>query len=118
MNIIDLFFSSRLMRFLMRRNKCPKGLEQITLEDRGYLRFKDWGDCIEYREIWVEPELRQQGYGTELIERLAYIARIRGYPEIYTIVHTDGKSDVLGKFITKNGFVPCKFKHFNFKKIV
>jgi len=102
----------------MNRNKCPKDLEEIRILDKGYLRYKDWGKYLEYREIWVNPKERQKKWGTKLMKQLVNITKSRGYDTIYTIVHTDGKSDILGKFITKNGFKPCKFNEFNFSKTI
>lgn len=118
-NLIDLFFSSWIIRKLMNRNKCPKGLKEIKIAGKGYIRYKDWGDFWEYREIWIEPKEREKGWGTILMNELCDLALRHGISEIRTIVHTDGKSDILGKFISSNGFIPTNEKEgFNFKKIV
>jgi len=117
-DLIDRFFSSRIVRFLMMRHICPFGLKEIKIIDVGYLRYKDWGDYYEYREVWVEPKYRKKGWGSKLMDRLAEIAKEKGIKEIYVRANTDGKSDTLGKFITKNGFEPCKKYDFTFRKIV
>jgi GNAT superfamily N-acetyltransferase len=37
-----------------------------------------WGECLEIAYLWVHAELRGQGYGTRLMERLEAEARQRG----------------------------------------
>jgi len=109
-DLIDRFFSSPLMRKIMSRERTPRGLQELRIEGKGYLRFASWGDWygvfLEYREIWVEKAERQKGWGSKLMAMLVEEAKKRGLSEIYVRADTDGKSDVLGKFITKNGFLP------------
>jgi len=74
---------------------------------RGYLRFHelDVPGVIELRSIFVSPEDREKGYGTNFVKWLEKWCRDNGYREIYIHSKADSAS-VFGKFL-----VAIKYKY-------
>jgi ribosomal protein S18 acetylase RimI-like enzyme len=44
---------------------------------------RTWGECCELQQLWVAPEHRQQGVGSELVRRFEARARERGCRTFY-----------------------------------
>ena len=44
---------------------------------------RTWGDCCELQQLWVAPEHRQRGVGSELVRRFEARARERGCRTFY-----------------------------------
>lgn len=86
-----------------------------------YKDTKNWPEpgstaFIELVSIFVKPEFRKQGVGMKLIKKLEKIAQRNHITSIETKANTDGRSDVFGKFLTKNKF--SKTNYITFEKVI
>ena len=72
-----------------------------------YSEFRKLGygkEFIELVSIHIYPQFRKQGYGKKFIDVLVELAKREEINSILLMGHTDGKSDIFGKFLTKTGF--------------
>lgn len=80
--------------------------------DCGHLKYKILDDHIEWTTIYVEQSYRDQGYGVKIIEWVENKARELGYKYVTVMAYTNGKDDILGRFLTKLNYVNVSTFHF------
>lgn len=78
-------------------NEIKDGIE-IMSWDWGYVKFKVYAEYIQMTSIYIKPEFREQHKGTEAMKWLEEQAKDKKY--VLIKAYTDGKSDILGRFLT------------------
>lgn len=81
-------------------NEVKDGV-QIVEWNYGHLKYKVLEDHIQWTTIYVEPNCREQGYGTTMMEWVENEARRLGKKYMVVKAFTDGKTDILGVFLKK-----------------
>lgn len=74
---------------------------KIMIWDEGYMKYKEHSDYLQMIAIYVKKEYREQGTGTWFMEWLEEEAKMKNKNSVKVKAWTDGKSDILGRFLTK-----------------
>ena len=75
----------------------------IKFFEEGYFKYKvnEW---FWVHAIYVKKSFREQGTGTRFMSEAEALAKSLGKTVVKLDATTDGKSDILGRFLTKLGY--------------
>jgi GNAT superfamily N-acetyltransferase len=77
----------------------------IVEDSRGYATYVYWPDALYIEDMFVKPEFRKLGTGTELADAIYELARARGVRKVVTtVVAKAGGSTESIKAILAHGF--------------
>lgn len=92
--------------FGLTQNEQVDNLSIQVWENEGYIKYKVFDGYFEMRSVYVKKEAREKGVGTKMMEWVEKKAIEFGKPMVKIRTSTDGKTDVLGCFISKLGYKP------------
>lgn len=66
---------------------CMERMGKFILEDeRGFATYSFTGDTVYVEDVYVVPEFRKEGIGTQMTEVIAGIAKGKGYKRMITSI--------------------------------
>lgn len=89
--------------FCLSEEDSRAGVE-IKIYNEGYIKYKTDFESMEMVAIYIKKEHREKHLGTKWMKDLENYARSIGVKRIRIKASTNGRDDILGKFITSLGY--------------